>query len=184
MHKVYLLLFVFLWINNTNAQIDTNPSVARHIKITAADSLVSIKETVKTQLYKNISKKQSNPLRLLVTNANKTAGSNIGRWVAAKQQKDLYRIDLAALVSKYIGETEKNLELLFARAEEKNWVLFFDEADALFGKRSNTETETNPGVAAFIKYCNAFKGTVLISCTGDDCTNSILKTKFIVVNVK
>lgn len=179
MHKVYLLLFVFLWMKNTNAQIDANPSVARHIKITAADSLVSIKETVKTQLYKNISKKQSNALRLLVTNANKTAGSNICRWVAAKKQQDIYRIDLAALVSKYIGETEKNLELLFARAEEKNWILFFDEADALFGKRSNTETETNPGVAAFIKYCSSFKGTVLISCTGDDCIAAIIKQRFI-----
>ena len=48
----------------------------------------------------------------------------------------LYRIDLAGLVSKYIGETEKNLERLFAAAAASDVVLFFDEADALFGKRS------------------------------------------------
>ena len=52
---------------------------------------------------------------------------------------DVYRIDLSQVVSKYIGETEKNLEKVFAKAENKNWILFFDEADALFGKRSNVQ---------------------------------------------
>lgn len=49
---------------------------------------------------------------------------------------DLYKIDLSGVVSKYIGETEKNLERIFRAAENANAILFFDEADALFGKRS------------------------------------------------
>lgn len=49
---------------------------------------------------------------------------------------DLYKIDLSGVVSKYIGETEKNLDRIFAAAEDANAILFFDEADALFGKRS------------------------------------------------
>jgi SpoVK/Ycf46/Vps4 family AAA+-type ATPase len=49
---------------------------------------------------------------------------------------DLYKIDLSSVVSKYIGETEKNLERIFSAAESANVILFFDEADALFGKRS------------------------------------------------
>ncbi|MDN3670807.1 ATP-binding protein [Echinicola jeungdonensis] len=52
-------------------------------------------------------------------------------------QKDVYRIDLSLLTSKYIGETEKNLSSLFDKAAHKNWILFFDEADAIFGKRTN-----------------------------------------------
>jgi SpoVK/Ycf46/Vps4 family AAA+-type ATPase len=52
---------------------------------------------------------------------------------------DLYRIDLAGVVSKYIGETEKNLRRVFDAAEESGAVLFFDEADALFGKRSEVK---------------------------------------------
>ena len=52
---------------------------------------------------------------------------------------DLYRIDLAAVVSKYIGETEKNLDRLFNAADQANAVLFFDEADALFGKRTEVK---------------------------------------------
>lgn len=50
---------------------------------------------------------------------------------------DVYRIDLSMVISKYIGETEQNLEKVFKRAENKNWILLFDEADSLFGKRTN-----------------------------------------------
>ncbi|MCE7983072.1 MAG: ATP-binding protein [Caldilinea sp. CFX5] len=52
---------------------------------------------------------------------------------------DLYKIDLATVVSKYIGETEKNLERIFSEATSSNAILFFDEADALFGKRSEVK---------------------------------------------
>lgn len=52
---------------------------------------------------------------------------------------DLYRIDLSSVVSKYIGETEKNLERIFGEADRSNIILFFDEADALFGKRSDVK---------------------------------------------
>ncbi|UCS92550.1 ATP-binding protein [Echinicola marina] len=51
--------------------------------------------------------------------------------------KDVYRIDLSLVTSKYIGETEKNLSSLFDKAANKDWILFFDEADAIFGKRTN-----------------------------------------------
>ncbi len=50
--------------------------------------------------------------------------------------KPVFRVELSAVVSKYIGETEKRLATLFERAEHRDWILFFDEADALFGKRS------------------------------------------------
>ena len=53
--------------------------------------------------------------------------------------KPVFRIDLSMIVSKFIGDTEKNLSHLFEKAENKNWILFFDEADALFGKRTNVK---------------------------------------------
>jgi SpoVK/Ycf46/Vps4 family AAA+-type ATPase len=59
-------------------------------------------------------------------------GSALALWRLSK----LYRIDLSAVVSKYVGETEKQLRRLFARAESGGAILFFDEADALFGKRA------------------------------------------------
>jgi SpoVK/Ycf46/Vps4 family AAA+-type ATPase len=52
----------------------------------------------------------------------------------------VYRVDISRIVSKYIGETGKNLERMFLQAENKDWILFFDEADALFNKRTEVET--------------------------------------------
>jgi SpoVK/Ycf46/Vps4 family AAA+-type ATPase len=59
--------------------------------------------------------------------------------LAGELALDLYKIDLAMVVSKYIGETEKNLSRIFTEAETSNSILFFDEADALFGKRSEVK---------------------------------------------
>lgn len=59
--------------------------------------------------------------------------------LASEQQIDLYRIDLAALVSKWVGDTEKNLSRIFADAERANCMLFFDEADAVFGRRGEVK---------------------------------------------
>ena len=56
--------------------------------------------------------------------------------LAAELGLELFRVDLATVVTKYIGETEKNLDRIFDAAEGSNAILFFDEADALFGKRS------------------------------------------------
>jgi hypothetical protein len=63
----------------------------------------------------------------------KTMGAEV---IAGELGLDLYRIDLSRVVSKYVGETEKNLDRVFTAAEDANAILFFDEADALFGKRS------------------------------------------------
>ena len=59
--------------------------------------------------------------------------------VATKLRRDLYRIDLSAVVSRYTGETENNLERVFAEAGANGAILLFDEADALFGKRTEVK---------------------------------------------
>jgi SpoVK/Ycf46/Vps4 family AAA+-type ATPase len=58
-------------------------------------------------------------------------------WLATRLGIPLFRVDLSAITSKYIGETEKNLSQLLARAEQSEVLLLFDEADALFGKRTD-----------------------------------------------
>ena len=70
------------------------------------------------------------------TGTGKTMAAEV---IANELRLDLYRIDLSAVVSKYIGETEKNLRRLFDAAEQGGAILFFDEADALFGKRSEVK---------------------------------------------
>ena len=82
-------------------------------------------------------------------------------------QKEVYRIDLSQVVSKYIGETEKNLEKVFTRAEHKDWILFFDEADALFGKRSNVQNAhdkyANQEVSYLLQRVEDFPGLIILA---------------------
>jgi len=75
----------------------------------------------------------------LFAGASGTGKTMAAEVLAQDLQLDLYRIDLSQVVSKYIGETEKNLDRIFSAAETANAILFFDEADALFGKRSEVK---------------------------------------------
>jgi uncharacterized protein len=74
--------------------------------------------------------------RAVIVGATGTGRGLVAQALADEVGTSLYRIDLAAVVSRYIGETEKNLKRVFDRAEESGAILFFDEADALFGKRT------------------------------------------------
>lgn len=76
-------------------------------------------------------------VRSLLTGPSGTGKTLAAAWLAGKLDLALYRVDLAAVSSKYIGETEKNLSRLLARAEEQEVILLFDEADSLFGKRTD-----------------------------------------------
>jgi SpoVK/Ycf46/Vps4 family AAA+-type ATPase len=81
-------------------------------------------------------------------------------------EMDVYKVDLSQVVSKYIGETEKNLSRVFDMAESKNWILFFDEADALFGKRSSTADANNryanQQVSFLLQRIEGFDGLVIL----------------------
>ena len=89
--------------------------------------------------------------------------------LASKLGLDLYRIDLNAVVNKYIGETEKNIERLLARAEDNNAILLFDEADALLGKRTEIEDANdryaNIGINFLLQRLEDYHGLAIL------CTN-------------
>ncbi|MHA1203067.1 MAG: AAA family ATPase, partial [Candidatus Heimdallarchaeaceae archaeon] len=74
----------------------------------------------------------------------------------------LYRVDLASIVNKYIGETEENLKKVLDYAESKDWILFFDEADALFGKRTDVSEAhdkfANLEISWLLQRIEAFEG--------------------------
>lgn len=95
-------------------------------------------------------------------------GKTITATLLGKQTgKDVFRIDLSRIVSKYIGETEKNLSSLFDKAENKNWILFFDEADALFGKRTDIrdahDKYANQEVAYLLQRIENYNGLVVLA---------------------
>jgi len=81
--------------------------------------------------------------------------------------REVYNVDLSLVVSKYIGETEKNLARVFDQAQHKGWILFFDEADALFGKRSETKDAhdryANQEVAFLLQRIETFDGIAILA---------------------
>ncbi|HET9058983.1 MAG TPA: ATP-binding protein, partial [Acidimicrobiales bacterium] len=87
--------------------------------------------------------------------------------IAGELGIDLYKIDLSALVSKWVGETEKNLSAVFAAAEASNVALFFDEADAIFGKRSEVsdahDRYANIEVAYLLQRLERYEGVVIMA---------------------
>jgi hypothetical protein len=101
-----------------------------------------------------------------------TGQSGTGKTMAAEvlaneMRLDLYRIDLSMVVSKYIGETEKNLRRVFDAAEESGAILLFDEADALFGKRSEVKDShdryANIEVSYLLQRMEAYRGLAILT---------------------
>ena len=137
-------------------------------------------------IKKKIEEITSQLLQLKFSNQNNTSQNKIARGDivlfagASKKEKiyaamfigksiemDIYKIDLSRVVSKYIGETEKNISALFNRAEDKDWILFFDEADALFGKRTEVkdahERYANVEISYLLQRIEDFSGLVILA---------------------
>lgn len=81
--------------------------------------------------------------------------------------RDVFKVDLSMVISKFIGETEKNLANLFQKAENKGWILFFDEADALFSKRTNVrdahDKYANQEVSYLLQRVENYNGLVILA---------------------
>ena len=96
-----------------------------------------------------------------------TGKSLTATLLGQKTGLDVYRIDLSQMVSKYIGETEKNLSKVFDKAEHKDWILFFDEGDALFGKRTQTKDAhdryANQQVSYLLQRIEEYDGLVVLA---------------------
>jgi len=95
---------------------------------------------------------------------------------------DVFRIDLSLVVSKYIGETEKNLSKLFDRAENEDWILFFDEADALFGKRTGVrdahDKYANQEVSYLLQRIESHSGLVILATNMKNNIDSAFTRRF------
>jgi ATP-dependent 26S proteasome regulatory subunit len=105
--------------------------------------------------------------KVLFSGASGTGKTMTAGVIARELGLDLYKIDLSGVVSKYIGETEKNLDRIFRAAQSSNAILFFDEADALFGKRSEVKDAhdryANIEVAYLLQKIEEFEGVVILA---------------------
>lgn len=103
----------------------------------------------------------------LFAGASGTGKTMAAEAIAAELNLDIYRIDLSSIMSKYIGETEKNLRKLFDAAEGGGVILLFDEADALFGKRSEVkdshDRHANVEVAYLLQRMESYQGLAILT---------------------
>jgi hypothetical protein len=106
-------------------------------------------------------------LKVLFAGESGTGKTMAAQVLAAQLGLEIFRVDLATIVSKYIGETEKNLDRIFGAAEGSNAILFFDEADALFGKRSEVSDShdryANIEVAYLLQKMEGYAGAVILA---------------------
>jgi SpoVK/Ycf46/Vps4 family AAA+-type ATPase len=110
---------------------------------------------------------QGKGVNALFTGPSGTGKTMASEVIARDLGLDLYKIDLSSVVSKYIGETEKNLEHIFREARTSNAILFFDEADALFGKRSEVKDShdryANIEIAYLLQKIEEYEGIVILA---------------------
>ncbi len=103
----------------------------------------------------------------LFTGQSGTGKTMTAELLAQEQGVDLYKVDLSAVVSKYVGETEKNLSRIFAEAEDANAIIFFDEADSLFGKRGEVKESrdrwANMEINYLLQRVEEYAGTVIMT---------------------
>lgn len=124
-------------------------------------------------------------VRALLSGPSGTGKTLAARLLAAVLQKDLYRLDLSAVVNKYIGETEKSLSQVFARAEELDVILLLDEGDALLTRRTNVHTSNdryaNLETNYLLQRLESFEGILLVTTNASDRIDSAFQRRMDVV---
>jgi SpoVK/Ycf46/Vps4 family AAA+-type ATPase len=107
------------------------------------------------------------PVIVAIDGPSGTGKTFAASWLATRLAAPLYRVDLSAVTSKYIGETEKNLAQLLAQAEHDEIILLFDEADSIFGKRTDVKDSNdrfaNAQTNFLLQRIEAFDGIVILT---------------------
>lgn len=124
-------------------------------------------------------------VRALLSGPSGTGKTLAARLLASVLEMDLYRLDLSSVVNKYIGETEKNLDRVFARAEELDVILLLDEGDALLTKRTNVQNANdryaNLETNYLLQRLETFEGILLVTTNAGDRIDSAFRRRIDVV---
>jgi SpoVK/Ycf46/Vps4 family AAA+-type ATPase len=167
--------------------LDPLTSLARKIEPRATLETIPLAESQK-QILNDISRhardSRSQPggeTVVLFAGVNGTGKTIAAEVVARDLRRDLYRVDLKSILSKYIGETEKNLDRLFNAAESAGAILFFDEADALFGKRGEVKDAhdryANIEIGYLLQRLEHFNGLAILASNNEEDTPETIRRR-------
>ena len=140
-----------------------------------------IKEVVKS--FKQVVKTEKQiGMVVLFSGPSGTVKTKAAKVLAAELNKELYKVDLAAVDAKYIGETEKNLSKVFKKAQTKEAILLFNGADSLFGKRTKVQNShdlyDNIDVNYLLQRLEEYTGLVILNTNYQEQLDDSLKRRF------
>jgi ATPase family associated with various cellular activities (AAA) len=143
------------------------------------------RERLQTSLDYRWSGRLNAGVRALFSGPSGTGKTLAARALAASLEMDLYRVDLSTVVNKYIGETEKNLNQLFARAEELDVILLLDEGDALLTRRTEVTTANdryaNLETNYLLQRIETFEGILIVTTNAGDRIDSAFQRRMDVI---
>lgn len=156
-------------------------------KLVELEQRCSHRETLLAHLGPAFTANSNRGVRALLTGPSGTGKTLAARILAAELEMDLYRVDLAAVINKYIGETEKNLNQVLSRAEELDVILLLDEGDSLLGGRTEVKSANdryaNMETNYLLQKLENYQGIVLITTNlGKNIDRAFLRRMDVVVN--
>lgn len=164
-----------------------NPETMRELK--DLESRCHNRERLRALLNQNLSAQMNAGVRALFSGPSGSGKTLAARLLAASLKMDLYRLDLSSVVNKYIGETEKNLNQVFSRAEELDVILLIDEGDALLTQRTGVQTSNdryaNLETNYLLQRLEAFEGILIITSNASDRIDTAFQRRMdVVVNFR
>lgn len=166
------LLFSFLI---SNAQKEAPRTWVKKIPV-VYDSIPINKERQNLLSASRATAKKERKNILLFSAGAKNTKELEALYIGMLEKKEVYKVNSSAVVSKYIGETEKNLDKIFADAVTGNWILFFDESDALFSSEKQPESRVN-----YIQKLAQAKNVLTIFWCEEDCLKWLKNSRYVLV---
>jgi SpoVK/Ycf46/Vps4 family AAA+-type ATPase len=128
------------------------------------------------------SRSRKNLQKVIFAGVSKSLKIQATQWIAVRTRQNAFRVIPSRVVSEYAGETEKNLELVFDEAENEDAILYFDEADVLFGNKNendeNAKSNREKLVTYFLEKSDRYGTTIILSCTEAKKINPAIFKKF------